>query len=74
MNERGTQNSCEVAKKSCLESPVGLRVPKFAGGLASCVGLPVPLKKVTRQSLEELSRNPVDLGGLHRIVHNCGFH
>ena len=36
---------------------MGLRGPKFAGGLGSCVGLPFPLKEVTRESLEELSRN-----------------
>ena len=53
MNERGTQNSCEVAPKfSCVDNPVSLRVPKFAGGLALCVELPCPLKEVTLRSLE----------------------
>ena len=62
MNERGTQNSCGKAGCfSCFVSPVGVRTPKFAGGLATCAELSVPLKEVTRRTLEEIARNPVDL-------------
>ena len=42
--------------------PVGVRAPKFASGLAACAELSVPLKEVTRNLLEEITRNLVDLG------------
>ena len=62
MNERGTLNSCEEAFSfSCSVSPMGVRVPEFVGSLAACAELSVPLKEATRQSLEEMARNPVDL-------------
>ena len=39
-----------------------MRAPKFASGLAACAELFVPFKEVTRNLLEEITRNPVDLG------------
>ena len=63
MNERGTQKSCGKAGLfSCFVSFVGVGNPKSAGGLATCAALSVPLKEVTRRTLEEMARNPVDSG------------
>ena len=40
----------------------GFQDSSICGGLASCAEISVPLGEVTRQSLEEMARNPVDLG------------
>ena len=41
---------------------VGVRAPQIASDLAACAELSVPLKEVTWSLLEEMTRNPVDLG------------
>ena len=63
MYECGTQNSFGTAGLfSCLVSAGGVRAPGFAGGLATCAELSVPLQEVRLRTLEEVARNPVDLG------------
>ena len=58
---RGMSNSREETFLSSVER-VGVRAPQIASGLAACAGLSVPLKEVTWSLLEEITRNPVDLG------------
>ena len=64
----------EAGYFSCFVSPVGVRAPQFLGGLAACADLSVPLKEVTRRMLEEIARNPVDLGIPCRNVQTRGVH
>ena len=58
---RGMSNSREETFLFSVER-VGVRAPQIASGLAACAELSVPLKEVTWSLLEEITRNPVDLG------------
>ena len=55
-------NSREVSFSYSSVEPGVVKAPDFAGGLAGCAELSVPLKEVTRNLLKETIRNPVDLG------------
>ena len=55
-------NSREIISPSSVSVEPGVvKAPYFAGGLAGCAELSVPLKEVTRNLLKETIRNPVDL-------------
>ena len=74
MNVRGVSNSSEVFFSSFRSvEPVVVRAPDFAGGLAGCAELSVPLKEVTRNLLKETIRNPVDLGIPSELCNWCGI-
>ena len=74
MNVRGVSNSREVTLPSFSSVEPGVvKAPDFAGGLAGCAGLSVPLKEVTRNLLKETIRNRVDLG-IPSVCKNCGLH
>ena len=60
---RGMSNSREVILPcSSSVEPGVVKAPDFAGGLAGCAELCVPLNELTRNLLKETVRNPVDLG------------
>ena len=61
-NVRGMSNSREVIFPSFSSVEPGVvNASDFAGGLAGCAELSVPLEEVTRNLLKETVRNPVDL-------------
>ena len=63
MNVRSMSNSREVVLPSFSSVEPGVvKALDFAGGLAGCAELSVPLKEVTRNLLKETVRNLVDLG------------